>query len=81
MKTIEEARILIEKLRPMQEEGCHFPCPRCGHYRMNDKPVRNALSRYAKVYICDTCGLEEAMMDFCGQEPMPLNAWSMAISL
>lgn len=80
MKTIEEAKSLIESLMPMQEAGCHFPCPRCGHYRMNDKPARNALSRYAKVYICDQCGLDEAMRDFCGQEPIPLHQWSMAVS-
>lgn len=80
MKTIEEAKTLVEGLMPLQNEGGHFPCPRCGHYRMNDKPVRNALSRYAKVYICDQCGLDEAMRDFCGQKPIPLNQWSMAMS-
>lgn len=80
MRNAKEAKSLIESLMPLQEKGVKFPCPRCGRDRMDPKPVRNALSRYAKVYICDTCGLEEAMMDFCGQEPMPLTAWSMAIS-
>lgn len=79
LKTIDEAKALIESLMPMQERGERFPCPRCGHDSMNEKPVRNALSRYANVYICDTCGMDEAMRDMIGS-PLPLNKWSMAIS-
>ena len=78
-KTEEETKFLIESLMPLQESGHVFPCPRCGHERMDPKPVRNALSRYAKVYICDECGTDEALRDYCGS-PLPLNEWSMAIS-
>ena len=79
-KTIDEARFLIESLMPMQEQKMHFPCPRCGRDNMDENPVRNALSRYANVYICDECGTDEAMRDFAGLDPLPLNEWSMAIS-
>ncbi|WP_101698690.1 hypothetical protein [Clostridium minihomine] len=80
MRTIEEAKALIESLRPLQEEpadGYIFPCPRCGHSRMDEKPVRNALSRYADVYICNLCGMDEALQDAKGKPPLPLNEWGM----
>lgn len=79
MKSIEEARELLEELGQMQEKGTAvgLPCPRCGHDRMDDKPVRNALSRRAKVYICNQCGTDEALRDIAGKEPLPLNQWGM----
>ena len=64
----------------MQRKGEHLPCPRCGLDRMDRKVSRNALSRYADVYICDCCGLQEAMRDFCGQEPLPPAEWGVALS-
>ena len=76
-RTIEQAKELIESLMALQEQGEHFPCPRCSHYRMNEKPVRNALSHRASVYICDTCGMEEALLDATGRKPLPLNEWAM----
>ena len=69
---------LIEELMPMQERGMRFLCPRCGHERMNKKPVRNALSRYAHVYICDECGMDEALRDMAGMPPLPFEEWGMA---
>lgn len=81
-RTIEEAKELIETLRPMQEDETSdyiFPCPRCGHERMDKKPVRNALSRRADVYICNECGREEAILDALGKEPLPLNQWGMVL--
>lgn len=79
MKTIEEAKNLIESLQGLQENpprAHSFPCPRCGHDRMDEKPVRNALSRYASVYICDQCGTDEALRDMRG-DVLPLNEWAM----
>lgn len=75
--TIEEAKKLVESLIVLQEEGDKFPCPRCGHDRMDHNPVRNALSRRAKVYICNECGTEEALFDMAGKDPLPLNEWAM----
>jgi len=80
-RTIEQAKELIESLLPLQEnppeDGYIFPCPRCGHDRMDRNPVRNALSRRAKVYICNECGMEEALLDAAGKDPLPLNEWAM----
>lgn len=81
-RTIEEAKELIESLRAMQEDETSdytFPCPRCGHERMDKKPVRNALSRRADVYICNECGREEAILDALGKDPLPLNQWGMVL--
>lgn len=82
MKTIEEARELLEELGKLQEKGqaTGLPCPRCGHDRMLQKPVQNALSRRAKVYICPECGMDEALRDMAGMEPLPLNQWGMVLS-
>lgn len=79
MRTIEEAKEMLEKLGQMQEDGVAvgLPCPRCGHDRMDEKPARNSLSRQAKVYICNQCGMEEALLDMAGKEPLPLNQWGM----
>lgn len=82
MRTIEQAKELVESLRPLQEEpadGYIFPCPRCGYSRMDKKPVRNALSRYADVYICNPCGMDEALRHIAGRPPLPLNEWGMVI--
>lgn len=81
-RTIEQAKELIESLRPIQEDETSdytFPCPRCGHDRMDKNPVRNALSRRADVYICNECGREEAILDMLGKEPLPLNEWAMVL--
>lgn len=76
----EKAKTLIESLKPLQLERRHFPCPRCGLDRMDrENPTRNALSRYADVYICDECGTEEALSDMLGIR-LPLNEWSLAVS-
>lgn len=74
-----QAKELIESLMPLQEEGCSFPCPRCGGPMNQERLQLNALSRYAKVWICSKCGTDEALRDM-RHDPLPLNEWSMAIS-
>lgn len=83
MKTIQEAKEIIERLYPMQEKKKHnFPCPRCGHMRMHiEKPVLNAFSRRANVYICEACGMDEAMRDALGIPPIPLNEWALPLCI
>lgn len=57
-------------------------CPRCevNHFTPygvphNEEAPRPALSRAADIYICNWCGINEALMDFAG-EPLPLpNEW------
>lgn len=68
----------IAEFAKVQREG-FFPCPRCGHYRMDSDPIRNALSRSAQVQVCDECGTDEALRDFAGIA-LPLKDWAIAIS-
>lgn len=55
----------------------HYPCPRCGEDSMDDTPTRNALSRCIDVYICDTCGTDEALRAFAGEQKQP-SEWAIA---
>lgn len=66
----------IQRFAPLQRKY-HWPCPRCGRWVMNSDPVRNALSRRAEIYVCDQCGIEEAMEDFTGKVT-PLSSWDIA---
>ena len=79
---LDKAKKLLEALGKMQAEGRGegLPCPRCGRDYMAANPVRNALSRRVKVYICDACGMDEALRDMAGLEPLPLNQWAMPLS-
>lgn len=77
MSKNEMAKRLVESLKPRQLAGEVFPCPRCGRNTMRERPVLNALSRYADVYVCNDCGTEEAIGDMLG-EVLPLPEWSMA---
>lgn len=75
-----EARTLIERFAEKQQGG-HFACPRCGKMTMDAESVtRNALSRRATVYICDACGMTEAMEDMADSRT-PLTAWAIVYAL
>lgn len=83
-RTIEEAKKLIESFGKLQEKNSSkysYPCPRCGNDSMNEKLTRNALSRRADIYICDACGMEEALMDAAGKEPLPFNKWGLFLTI
>lgn len=66
---------LIEDFAENQQKG-HFACPRCGRMDMDNNPVHNALSRRAQVYVCDACGVEEALEDMAGNR-LPLSSWAI----
>ena len=71
-----EAKTLIERFAEKQQGG-HFACPRCGKMTMDAESVtRNALSRRATVYICDACGIAEAMEDMADSRT-PLTEWAI----
>jgi predicted RNA-binding Zn-ribbon protein involved in translation (DUF1610 family) len=70
----EMMRTLVD-LRARQLAGEHMPCPRCGKDSMNRSVLRNALSRHADIFVCDSCGGQEAMLDFM-QNPLPLDQWA-----
>lgn len=70
------ARILVAEFSKKQQGG-HFACPRCGKMTMDAESVtRNALSRRATVYICDACGMQEALEDMM-DSITPLTAWAI----
>ena len=71
-----DASFKIQRFAPLQGKY-NWPCPRCGQWTMNRDPVRNALSRRARIYICDKCGTEEALEDFAGMQT-PLSSWDIA---
>lgn len=73
----ERSRAIIEQFAKKQQGG-HFACPRCGKMRMDAESVtRSALSRRATVYICDACGMQEALEDMMDSRT-PLTAWAIA---
>ena len=71
-----EAQEKIKRFAPLQRKY-NWPCPRCGRWVMNEDPIRNALSRRAQIYICDSCGTAEALEDFTGMIT-PLSSWDIA---
>ena len=73
----DEIRRALRDLRARQEAGEHIPCPRCGKDTMKPDLYTNALSRHADgVYICDDCGLSEAMLDYMNN-PLPIEDWAV----
>lgn len=73
----DRSKAIIEQFAEKQQDG-HFACPRCGRMTMNAESVtRNALSRRIDVYVCDTCGLQEALEDMV-DSISPLSSWAIA---
>lgn len=73
-----------EKVKRYDELQRHsqmpLPCPRCGLDRMRPGLVNNSLSRHADIYICSTCGVQEARFDIIGrvlsESEWYLSAWN-----
>lgn len=79
MDTHEEksAKATIEGFA-VKQQGGHFACSRCGKMTMDAESVtHNALSRRATVYICDACGMQEALEDMMDSRT-PLTEWAIA---
>lgn len=72
-------KTLLEKMWQEDEKKYTFEaseplrCLRCGGYL--DRHLQyNSLSRYAQVYICPDCGMNEAILDMLGK-PLLLSRW------
>ncbi len=63
-------------LKAAQTADAPMRCPRCGADTMKHPMHTNALSRHQDLYICDSCGTAEALLDFMGQT-YPLYQWSV----
>lgn len=70
------AKVKIDAFAKIQTDGVHF-CPRCGQMTIKDALHTNALSRAATVYVCDQCGMDEALRAFARKE-LPLKDWAFA---
>lgn len=70
------AKMAVDEFAKAQENGVHF-CPRCGRFSVKEQLSTNAMSRHANVYICDACGMDEAIRDFKG-ETLLLKDWAIA---
>lgn len=71
-----EPKKIIERFAEIQRGRGSRLCPRCGEAAMDEKPTRNALSRHADVYVCDRCGVDEAVRDFA-KIPVDLSSWAI----
>ena len=69
-----DGRLLDLKAR--QEAGEQMSCPRCGRNTLKSPLAHNALSRYEDLYVCDECGMTEAMLDMM-RNPLPLDQWAV----
>jgi len=58
-----------------------LPCPRCGENSMRTTVTSNALSRVEDIYICDACGIEEAMCETFRDSPKPVEEWVLMKAL
>ena len=66
----------VDEFAKKQKDGVHI-CLRCGQLTVKERLVTNAFSRHADVYICDVCGMDEAVRDMKG-DPLPLKDWAIA---
>ena len=70
-----KAQQIIDDFATTQKAGTPY-CPRCGKMTIKKNLCTNALSRHANVYICDACGMDEAVRD-CLNEPLQLKEWAV----
>lgn len=68
---------LLNSLGKLQQLGEIGRCPRCGHQHLDRNLMLNALSRHADVYICPSCGTEEALMAAAHKDPLPFPEWAL----
>ena len=73
--TNEDRKQILAALKLQQIAGDLKACPRCGKDTMKLAVHTNALSRHADVYICDSCGTQEALLDFMNSS-LPLGMWA-----
>ena len=69
-----EVKESLDHLGKMRQTGPR--CPRCGAVPDCYEHQQQALSRCADIQICNSCGTEEALADFCGQ-PKALSDWAI----
>ena len=73
----DEIKKFLERLLPLQESEQQTLYPRCGLHELYTGGCffLNSLSRYAHVYICEKCWMDEALREI-DHQPIPLRLWS-----
>lgn len=73
---------IIDSWQKVQQEGVWLPCPRCGSLKMRGDLIANPLSRRCDLYICPSCGNDEALEDIPYSrsaevefDKLPIEAW------
>jgi ribosomal protein L37AE/L43A len=69
------AKEQVEKLLKEQKDG-ETVCPRCGLPLMSERLHTNALSRQADVYVCNMCGMDEALRAMT-KNILPFEEWDI----
>lgn len=59
-----EIENIVKNWSKAQKAGALLPCPRCGKMKLKKEIDENALSRRADIYVCSSCGTEEALEDY-----------------
>ena len=61
----DKIKVFLDRLLPLQESEQQILCPRCGHNELytSNYFFLNPLSRYAHVYICEKCWMDEALRE------------------
>lgn len=73
---------IIDSWQKVQQDGVMLPCPRCGSLKMREELIANPLSRRCDLYICPSCGNDEALEDTPYSrsaevefDKLPIEAW------
>lgn len=70
----QQAKAALERFAKVQTS--RITCPRCGKPTIKEPLHTNALSRFVDVYVCDMCGMAEALIAHAGQPPR-LGNWAI----
>lgn len=79
---------IIDNWQKVQQDGVMLPCPRCGSLKMREYLISNPLSRRCDLYICPSCGNDEALEDIPYSrsaevefDKLPFEAWFVCRSI
>ena len=77
VSTEAEAKVTLDWYGKHQpEEDCR--CPRCGEMMFGPK-ARHAISRWADITVCDSCGTAEALEKAGMMETTPMMKWAAIV--
>ena len=68
-----DPKVRVKEFAARQKTGSFTACPRCGGW-MRRELYMNCLSRRADIYVCEKCGMEEALADHA-QKDDPVTDW------